>query len=386
VGRTAVITGCGVVSPLGVGVPAFWKGLVAGRTAVGPIEGFPADDLVPRSAAEVRDPVSDDPDRAGAFALAAADEALADAGLDPERVDPARVGVSLGTTLGGMRIFERWSAAGADSSAAARIPYFAPAVRLARRLGCQGPVATPQLACASATQAIALAADWVRADRADLVLAGGTDLLCRFVVAGFNGLRATSDTARPFDRDRRGLVLGEGAAVIAVEDADHAARRGARVLARVLGVGNAGDAVHMTAPDREGRGAVRAIVAALADAAMAADRVGFVSAHGTGTVYNDAMEAVAIERVFGPGRVPVNSIKGAIGHTLGAAGAFEAVLCVQAVQAGVIPPTAGLANVDPACAALDLVEGSARVRHVDVALSTSSGFAGTNAALIFGRA
>jgi 3-oxoacyl-[acyl-carrier-protein] synthase II len=245
---------------------------------------------------------------------------------------------------------------------------------------------TAQLACASSTHALALASDWVRAGRADVVLAGGTDLLCRFVVAGFNCLKATADRARPFDAARRGLVLGEGAAVVVVEDADHAARRGATVQARILGVGAAGDATHMTAPDREGRGAARAMEAALAEAGLAPDAVDFVSAHGTGTPYNDAMEAVAIGRVFGPGRVPVNSIKGAIGHTLGAAGAFEAVMCLRVLGEDTIPPTAGLERVDPACAGLDLVHGAARAHRTSVALSTSSGFAGANAALVFGRA
>jgi 3-oxoacyl-[acyl-carrier-protein] synthase II len=381
--RSAVITGCGVVSPLGAGVRAFWNGLVAGRTGIGPIAGFPADDLSPRAAAEVREPAIGDPDRAGAFALRAAREAVAEAGL--AAVDPTRTGVALGTTLGGMRIFETWCAGG-PADGLDRIPYFAPAVRLASAFGCRGPVATTQLACASGTHAVALAADWVRAGHADAVLAGGADLLCRFVVSGFNALRATADVARPFDRDRRGLVLGEGAAVVVVEEAEHASRRGATVRARVLGVGAAGDAVHMTAPDREGRGAARAMIAALEDAGLASGAVDFVSAHGTGTPYNDAMEAVAIARVFAGRRVPVNSIKGAIGHTLGAAGAFEAVLCVEAIAAGIVPPTAGLSEPDPACAELELVRGEPRVGRIDVVLSSSSGFAGTNAALVLGRA
>ena len=383
--RLAVITGCGVVSPLGAGVGAFWDGLVAGRSAVASIRRFPAGDLAPNAAAEVTDPSLDDPDRAGAFALGAAREALADARLDVAAVGPARIGVALGTTLGGMQLFERWIATG-DASGLASVPYYAPATRVARAVGCRGPVVTAQLACASSTYALALAADWVRAGRADVVFAGGTDLLCRFVVAGFNCLKATADRARPFDAARRGLVLGEGAAVVVVEDAEHAARRGATVHGRLLGVGAAGDATHMTAPDREGRGAARAMAGALADAGLAPDAVDFVSAHGTGTPYNDAMEAVAIGRVFGPGRVPVNSIKGAIGHTLGAAGAFEAVMCLRVLAEGTIPPTAGLERVDPACAGLDLVHGAARAHRTSVALSTSSGFAGANAALVFGRA
>ena len=344
-----MITGCGVVSPLGEGVPAFWEGLVAGRSAVRPLRGFPAADLSPANGAEVPTSAAD-ADRAGDFALRAANEALADARLSDAL--PARSGIALGTTLGGMLLFEAWDAGTLEGPPLRAVPYYAPAARLARTLGCRGPVATPQLACASGTWAIGLAASWVRAGRADVVLAGGTDLLCRFVVSGFNALKATAPEARPFDRDRRGLVLGEGAAVVVVESAAHAGQRGARVRARIAGLGAAGDAVHMTAPDREGRGAARAISAALVDAGLAPRDVGFVSAHGTGTPYNDAMEAVAIARVFGPQRVPVNSIKGAIGHTLGAAGAFETVLCVAAMETGFVPPTAGLAHVDPACAPL----------------------------------
>jgi len=379
-----VITGCGVVSPLGIGVPAFWDGLVAGRAAIAPIARFDAADLEPRNAAEVADFPTADPDRAGAFLLRAAAEACADAGLDMGT--SVRVGAVIGTTLGGMQIFERWLGDGRIAAEEAeRIPYHAPAVRLARTLGCRGPVATPQLACASSTHAVALAADWVRRGRADVVLAGGTDLLCRFVVAGFNCLRATAETARPFDVRRRGLVLGEGAAVVVVEAAEVAARRGATVRARVLGVGGAGDAVHMTAPDREGGGAARAIAAALDDAGIRPREVGFVSAHGTGTPYNDAMEAAALGQLFAPRAVPVNSIKGAIGHTLGAAGAFEAVMCTRVLATGTVPPTAGLEELDPACAGLDVVHGAARTRDVAVALSTSSGFAGTNAAVVFGR-
>jgi 3-oxoacyl-[acyl-carrier-protein] synthase II len=387
--RAAVITGCGVVSPLGSGVPAFWDGLVAGRTAVAPVRGFAATDLAPNAVAEVTD-AGGDVDRAGGFALTAAREALLDAALDPAALGTTRVGVALGTTLGGMLLFEEWDAAGAGERGSPgdldRVPYYAPAVRVARAFGCRGPVATAQLACASGTHAVAMAAAWIRAGRADVVLAGGADLLCRFVVAGFNALRATADEARPFDRERRGLVLGEGAAVVVVEDAAYAAARGVPLRARILGVGAAADAVHMTAPDRAGGGAARAIVAALSDADVRPVDVGFVSAHGTGTPYNDAMEAVAIGRVFGERAVPVNSIKGSVGHSLGAAGAFETVLCVQALAHGVIPPTVGLRTIDPACRAIDVVQGEPRRRAIDVAVSTSSGFAGSNAALVLGRA
>ena len=386
--RFAVITGSGVVSPLGSTLADFFDGLVAGRSAIAPIRRFRADDLDPAAAAEIVDDEDGDTDRVGAFAVRAARRALDAAMLQPDGLDPARVGVVLGTTLGGMEIFEGWdrSLTGEDRPTAplGRVPYFAAAARVAGVIGARGPVMTPQLACASGTAAVALAADWVRAGRADVVLAGGSDILCRFVVAGFNCLHATAPVARPFDRDRRGLVLGEGAAVVVVEDAKHAARRGARAWARVLGTGAAADAVHMTAPDREGGGVVRAVDAALADAGVSPSAVDFVSAHGTGTPFNDAMEAHALVRIFGERAVPVNSIKGAIGHTLGAAGAFEAALCAEVLARGVIPPTAGLEEIDPECAGLDLVRGEARAGPIRVAVSTSSGFAGANAALVLG--
>lgn len=323
--------------------------------------------------------------RAAAFALAATNDALAAAGLASGAIDPARLGIALGTTLGGMDLFEAWEAdRRVATTAVESIPYFGPAVTLARQLGARGPVATPQLACASGTYAVAVAARWIERGEADVVVAGGTDLLCRFVVAGFNALKATTDLPRPFDQARRGLALGEGAAVVILESAAHAEARSVAAPVRILGCGAAADAVHMTAPDREGRGAAEAMRAALAAAAIEPGAVDFVSAHGTGTVYNDAMEARAITAVFGRRGVAVNSIKGAIGHTLGAAGAFEAVLCAEAIRRGVIPPTAGLESIDPACADLDVVSGAARPTPVRIALSTSSGFAGANAAIVLG--
>lgn len=380
-----VVTGTGAVTPYGGGVAALWDGLAAGRSAVRAIRGFAADDLEPGRAAEVPGE-REDADPAGAFLLAAANEALEDAALDPAAVAADRIGVAVGTTLAGMRIFEEWLGGAATAAGrVAAIPYFAPAARLADAVGATGPVVTTQLACASGTAAIGVGAGWIREGRCDVVLAGGTDLLCRYVVAGFNCLRATADEARPFDAARRGLVLGEGAAVLVLESAAHAARRGRGPRAALTGAAAAGDAVHMTAPDRDGRGAAHAIRLALARAGRDATSIGFVSAHGTGTPYNDAMEARALAAVFGAGGVPVNSIKGAIGHTLGAAGAIEAVLCVEVLGRGVVPATIGLESVAPECAAIDVVRGAARPADVAACVSTSSGFAGANAAIVLER-
>ncbi len=217
-----------------------------------------------------------------------------------------------------------------------------------------------------------------------MFVAGGVETLCEFVVSGFNCLRATTaGVPRPFDERRDGLQLGEGAAVLIVESATHAARRGTHPTVEVAGTGLSGDAGHMTAPARDGAGAARAMHAALADAGVAPDAVDFISAHGTGTVYNDAMEIAAISRVFGESapRIPVNSIKGAVGHTLGAAGGFEAIMCARILDEGLIPPTANCEQLPSSCP-LDIVRGAPRRRRVRTALSTSSAFAGNNAAIV----
>ena len=239
-------------------------------------------------------------------------------------------------------------------------PYYATATGLARELGVRGPVVSPSIACASGTQVVGLALELIRGGQADVCVVGGVETLCAFVVNGFNCLRATTpDTVRPFDARRSGLLLGEGAAMLVVEERDHARARGARTDVEVVGTGLAGDATHMTAPARDGAGAARAMRMALADAGIAPTDVDFISAHGTGTVYNDAMEMAAITSVFGEAaaRIPVNSIKGAIGHTLGAAGSFEAIMCAQILRTGLIPATANCEQLDPACP-LDVVIGA----------------------------
>ncbi len=400
--RQAVITGCGAVSPLGCGVPAFWRGLLTGRSALGPIRGFDTTGYTRVVAGEVQDFVPErdlSPDEArrleriSQYALVAAREALRDAELDLHRCDRTRVGVILATSLGGMLIGEDYQRAKHDGRPfAARqllhFPYYATATRLARELDVCGPVVSPSIACASGTHAVGLAQELIRCGQADVFVVGGAETLCPFVVSGFNCLRATTaDVPRPFDIRRDGLSLGEGAAILIVEDAARAVARGTRDDVEVAGTGLAGDAVHMTAPARDGAGAARAMRAALADAACAPHAIDFISAHGTGTVYNDAMEVAAIHAVFGEAaaRIPINSIKGAIGHTLGAAGSFEAIMCVQILRDGVIPPTANCEQLDPTCP-LDVVRGAARRQQVSVALSTSSAFAGNNAAIVLKRA
>lgn len=394
----ALVTGLGAVSPFGAGVDAFWRGVCSGGTAIAPLRRLRIAGLETALAAEVPDGAVDarlsaaerEPlERIDRHTLAAAREALADARLDLTAGDPSRVALVVGTTLGAMPIGERYLRARHDGQPfdARRLlglPYAATAPRLARALGIRGPVLSPSIACASGTHAVGLARELIATGRADVVIAGGAEALCEFVVAGFACLRATTATAvRPFDARRDGLALGEGAALLVVESEAHAAGRGARADVEVAGHGLSSDAVHMTAPARDGAGAARAMRAALADAGLDAGAVDVVSAHGTGTVFNDAMEMAALATVLGAraGTVPVNGIKGAIGHTLAAAGAFEALLCARILGDGVVPPTAGCEQLDPACG-LDIVRGAHRPLAARVALSTSSAFAGSNAALV----
>jgi 3-oxoacyl-[acyl-carrier-protein] synthase II len=400
--RRAVITGCGALSPLGGGVEAFWDGLLAGRSGLGPIRSFDTAGYPNVQAGEVPDFVpeqhfsGDDGhrlDRATQYAVVAAREALRDAGLDLAQQDRTRVGVILATTLGGMLIGEeyqrrRHAGEAFDATQLFHFPYYATATRLARELEVRGPVISPSIACASGTHAVGLALQLIRRGQGDVFIVGGAETVCPFVVSGFNCLRATTPHAvRPFDATRDGLLVGEGAAVLIVEERGHAQARGARHDVEVVGTGLAGDAVHMTAPARDGAGAARAMRAALADAGCAPAQIDFISAHGTGTVYNDAMEMAAITAVFGEAapRIPVNSIKGAIGHTLGAAGSFEAIMCVRVLREGIIPPTTNCETIDPACG-LDIVRGAPRRLAAQTVLSTSSAFAGNNAALVLTRA
>ena len=388
--RRVAVTGVGAVTAFGAGAAALREGAWSGRSAIAEVTLFDVSGFAATTAAEVRDvpadPLGETQDRAERLALFASAEALASASLDLPA--GASTGVAVGTTLAGREAWSAGLAAGApplaDSSPGAL------AARLARRHGARGPVATVSTACASGAAAVGLGAEWIREGRAARVLAGGVDALSRFVFSGFDALRALSPTAaRPFDDARDGLTLGEGAAFLLLEDAEIAVRRGARVLAWLSGYGSAADAFHMTRPDPAGSGLARAARAALADAGRTAADVGFVSAHGTGTVFNDAMEEAALAHVFGAGAgsVPVHGLKGAIGHTLGAAGALEAALCLFILGAPDVPPTAGHRR-SRAGSPLHVVSGAPRTpeRRVDVALSTSAAFSGTDAALVLERA
>lgn len=384
--RRVVVTGLGLVTALGSGVERVWKDLLAGRDATGDLSRFPAEAYRIRRACEV-------PARARSgilvetIAAEAAEEALAQSGVDPEAA-PERFGLILGT-LGsaGLAEYERQARAagraGMDAAWARSLMPGTLAARLAVRFGCEGSVATVLAACASGNHAIALARRRIRSGEADTMLAGGADVLTQTQYTHFHNLRSLSPGfCRPFDRHRRGLVIGEGAAFLVLEEERRARARGAELLARVLGAGSSSDAHHMTAPDPTGAGAGRALSEALRDAQLDAGQVQYVSAHGTGTPHNDRMEGALLGRTFGP-RLATSSIKSMIGHCMGAASAIEAVVCVLSLRDQCVPPTIHFEEPDPECP-VDCVPNCARELPVKVAVNNAFGFGGNNSSVVLG--
>jgi len=375
------IVAAGVVTPIGLELDAFWSGLLAGADGISAIERFSVADLrvgrggeikkLPAVALGVRS-------RAEAMLVAAAADLQARARLDAA---PERIAVCVGTALGGVDELDHALTGDAGARRALDGLYDSPGHALAAWLGARGPVVTVSSACASGATALGVGADLLRDGAADLVVAGGYDVLCRFVMRGFDALRSLArDRVRPFDRRRTGLLLGEAAGLVLL--ARERDVRGPR-LGRLLGHGCASDASHVSAPDAEGRGLEAAIRAALTAADVGVDDVDFISAHGTGTVLNDRIETAVLRRVLGnrSGAVPVNSIKGALGHTMGAAATLEAIMCLLAGRDGWIPPTVGFEEADAACD-LDYVPGACRASRPRRMLSTSLGFGGCNAALV----
>ena len=376
----AIVAG-GVATPIGLDLDAFWSGLLAGADGLSTIERFPTADLrvgrggeikkLPPAALGIRS-------RATALLIAAAADLGGRARLDAA---PERIAVIAGTALGGVEELEHALAGDGGARRALDALYDSPAHALAAWLGARGPVLTVSSACASGATALGLGADLLREGAADLVVAGGYDILCRFVMRGFDALRSLArERVRPFDRRRTGLLLGEAAGLVLLARERDA--RGPR-LGRLLGHGSASDASHIAAPDATGRGLEAAIRAALAAGDVDVADLDFVSAHGTGTVLNDRIETAVLRRVLGAraGAVPVNSIKGALGHTMGAAATLEAIMCLLAARDGFIPPTVGYEEPDPACD-LDYVAGVCREARPRRMLSTSLGFGGCNAALV----
>jgi 3-oxoacyl-[acyl-carrier-protein] synthase II len=396
------VTGVGVLSALGTGFDGFAAALREGRCGAAPIKAFDTGGVAGKLGCEVRD---FDPaehfgrrelrrmDRCSQFALAAARQAVAAAGIDTGKLDPARAGVSLGTTLGGMvnatRYYERLARTGHPyAGMLTDYPLYSPGARIVGEYGFCGPNLAFSTACSSSNIAIGHAADLVRYGRLDLALAGGVDTMAKITVAGFNALRnVTRDAIRPFDKNRSGLVLGEGAAVLCLESERAMRRRGASPLAEILGYGMSTDAYHMTAPDATGRGPALAMTRALARARLAPDAIGHINAHGTGTRHNDETETRAIKSVFGAAarQIPVSSTKSMHGHVLGATGAIEAAALIAALRGGFLPPTINYQTPDPRCD-LDYVPNQAREHRFAAALSNNFGFGGNNCSLILGAA
>ncbi len=385
-----VVTGLGAVSPFGAGIKAYWNGLVAGASAIRPITLIDTDGFRCRIAGEVPDEPAGSRrrSRADRMALAAAREAVDDAGLGArERRDAALL---VGAVGGGMLEAEAWywrrARGGTPGRPPRRVLPWAHAEAIAHVLGIEGPRHTIVAACSSGAASIAAAADLVAAGIVRVAVAGGADALTRICYMGFNALGLLDpEPCRPFDRDRRGMSIGEGAAFIVLEDRDHARSRGAPVYAELGGAGITTDAFHVTAPDPEGRGMTRAMREALARARVAPDTVGYVNAHGTGTPRNDVIEARAIRAVFGEGRVLVSATKSMIGHTMAAAGSLEAVATVLALVRDTVPPTANFVAPDPEVT-FDCVPRLARPAALGAAISNSFGFGGQNVTLLFRRA
>jgi 3-oxoacyl-[acyl-carrier-protein] synthase II len=381
------IVAAGVVTPIGQDVESFWSSLVTGTSGISNIERFPVSGLRVGRGGEVKKlsrikSWNRIPDcRATRFLVSAADELIAQSNPRAYRLPPSRIAVVVGTALGGVEEGEKALAGDAAIRRLSGALYDAPGHALARWLGARGPVITVSTACASGATALSVGADLLRHDEADVVIAGGYDILCRFVMRGFDALRSlTRDVVRPFDRRRSGLLLGEAAAlVLLMRDRDAPRVR----LGRLLGYGSASDAAHIAAPDPQGVGLERAIRAALVQANVTPSDIDFVSAHGTGTPLNDPIETLALKRSLGARAhaIPVNSIKPSLGHTMGAAATLEAIMCLYASRHGLIPPTLYLEEPDPSCD-LDYVPGHARPARPRLSLSTSLGFGGCNAALV----
>ncbi len=407
--RRVVITGLGAVSPVGNSVPDFWDAIKAGRSGIAPITQIEAGDLGSRIAGEVKgfDPSvrmeakeAKKMDRFSQFAVYAGLEALEDSGLRKEDLDSERTGVCLGTGMGGAqsleegaaRLYERGPGRVPPMTAIKVLSNFG-AANLAIYLNATGPSQCIVTACAAGTDAVGTGFRWIADGHADLVFAGGSEAaVTRLGIASFQMIQALSTkrndepgaASRPFDRDRDGFVIAEGAGILVLEEYEAAKARGARIYCELAGFANTCDAHHLTAPDPEGRGVARAITLALKDAGMAPTEVDYVSAHGTSTPMNDPIETKALKHAFGDHakKLKISSIKSMIGHALGASGALESVASVLAIYDGFVPPTINLDNPDPECD-LDYVAKVGVKMSVRAVVKNSMGFGGQNAVVVF---
>jgi len=403
-----VVTGMGVVTPIGNNVPEFWEGLIAGRSGAAPITRFDASQHATHFACEVKgfkieeyihpreakrmDPFCH-------YAIAAAEQALKDSGINLQTANRDRIGVIMGSGIGGIPVFEAQCREMIEGGPRRLSPFFIPTMisdiapgHISMKHQLRGVNYATTSACATGSHAIGIAMRHLQYGDADAVVAGGSEgAITAMGLGGFNAMKALSTrnddpqhASRPFDLERDGFVMGEGAGALMLETLDHAQKRGARILGEIRGLGFTADAHHITAPAPEGEGAVRAMRAALADARMNPEDVDYINAHGTSTEYNDKTETIAIKTVFGDHarKLSVSSTKSMTGHLLGAAGAVESVACILALQFGRIPPTINYRTPDPECD-LDITPNQAKERKIRVALNNAFGFGGHNACLIF---
>ena len=407
--RRVVVTGLGIASPVGSTIDSAWKNILAGHSGIGPITrfdasafatrfggavaGFNVDDYLQPKDARKMDPFMH-------YGFGAAVQAITDSGLEVNESNAARIGVIMGAGIGGLDTIEETSAKYIETKSPRRIsPFFIPgsiinmvAGHVSIRYGLQGPNLAVVTACTTSTHAIGLAMRTIQYGDADVIVAGGAEMATTPLgLGGFCSVKALSErndepqrASRPWDRDRDGFVIGDGGGVLVVEELEHAKKRGARIYAELVGFGMSGDAYHMTAPQETGEGARLAMVNAMRDAGLPAEQVQYVNAHATSTPLGDKAETLAIKRAFGAhaGKLAVSSTKSMTGHLLGAAGVVEAIFCVLAIRDQVAPPTINYENPDPDCD-LDYVPNTARPMKIDVALSNSFGFGGTNGTLIF---
>ncbi len=410
--RRVVITGLGAITPLGQTVKETWENLVKGKSGVGYIDRFDTSNLPVKIAAQIRnfDPLKrlsqkeagvpiKKLDLFSIYALWAAEEAIEDSALLKGPFDPDRVGVIIASGIGGIETLEREIIVGYTKGYDRISPYLIPMMipdmasgLIAIKYRFKGPNYCTVSACASSAHAIGDAFRLIRYGDADVMVVGGSEApIIPTAVAGFSSMKALSTrndepekASRPFDRDRDGFVMGEGAAVLVLEEYEHAMRRGAKIYAELVGYGATADAYHITAPCVDGEGAVKCMLRALEDAKLSPDEVDYINAHGTSTKLNDAVETLVIKKVFGERayKIPVSSTKSMIGHPLGAAGAIEAVATIMTIHTGIIHPTINYENPDPECD-LDYVPNEARKKEVNVAISNSFGFGGHNVCLVF---